>query len=197
MSVIRAIALAGCALLVTGGALLGQQAWLWGKAALAERLIERAFDAHLDDGRVHLPWRWADTWPVARLEVPRLGVRRIVLTGASGSTLAFGPGHVDGTALPNRSGNSAVAGHRDSWFAFLRELDRGDRVVLTTHDEVRVYTVVETAVRSMWDVEVLEPSAGRRLTLITCYPFDGPPRSPWRYVVTGAEERGPRPSTAS
>jgi sortase A len=184
-------------LLTTGGALLGQQAWLSVKAALAERLIERAFDAHLDDGRVHLPWRWADTWPVARLEVPRLGVRRVVLAGASGSTLAFGPGNVDGTALPNRSGNSAVAGHRDAWFAFLRDLEHGDRVVLTTHDDVRAYIVVETAVHSMWDVEVLEPSADRRLTLITCYPFEGPPRSPWRYVVTVAEERAPSPSDRS
>ena len=188
MSIIRAIVVAGFALLSTGGALLGQQAWLLVKAGVAERLIERAFVAHLEDGRVHLPWRWADTWPLARIEVPRLGVTRTVLAGASGSTLAFGPGHVDGTALPNRSGNSALAGHRDGWFAFLQELETRDRVVLTTHGEVRVYTVVETGVRSMWDVEVLEPSAGRQLTLITCYPFDGPPGGPWRYVVTAAGE---------
>jgi sortase A len=183
---------AGLALTAAGGVLLGQQAWLLAKATLAERWVEQAFEAHLDDGEVHLPWGWADTWPVACLEVPRLAVRRVVLAGASGSTLAFGPGHVDGTALPNRPGNCAVAGHRDGSFAFLRELEPGDRVVLTTRGEVRDYTVDETTVRSMWDVEVMEPTARRTLTLITCYPFDGSPGSPWRYVVTARSvERAP------
>jgi len=78
--------LLGLGLLGGGGALLGEQAWLSVKASLAERLIEHAFAAHLEDGGVHRPWRWADTHPIARLEVPRLGVERIVLAGASGSS---------------------------------------------------------------------------------------------------------------
>ena len=54
---------------------------------------------HLADGEAHPPWRWADTSPIARLEVPRLGVRRVVLAGATGAVLAFGPGHIHGVVV--------------------------------------------------------------------------------------------------
>jgi sortase A len=172
------------ALLVVGGLLLGEQAWLAGKARVARHLIDRAFDAHLSDGRAHRPWSWADTYPVGRLDVPRLAVSRTVLAGASGSSLAFGPGHVDGTAPPNASGNCVVAGHRDSWFAFLQELRPGDDVVVTTFEGRRTYRVVELDVRSMWDVEVAAPTGDSRLTLVTCYPFGGLLGSTSRYVVT-------------
>ena len=37
---------------------------------------------------------------MARLSVPRLGLERHVLAGAHGRSLAFGPGHLDGTPLP-------------------------------------------------------------------------------------------------
>jgi len=171
------------AALSCGGLLLGEQAWLAVKARLAAVLIDHALEAHLRDGAVHRPWSWADTYPVARLEVPRLGIRRHVLSGASGSSLAFGPGHVDGTAAPNTHGNCVLAGHRDSWFAFLEELRDGDRVQLRAHGSVRRYEVVETRVVSMWDAEAVEAAGREELTLITCFPFDGLLPSPWRYVV--------------
>ena len=171
--------------LAVGAGLLWEQGWLAVKAQLAASLIDRAFDAHLEDGRVHRPWRWADTHPIARLEVPRLGIRRHVLAGSSGSSLAFGPGHVDGTALPNRPGNSALAGHRDSWFAFLEQLRLGDELQVTTRDASQSYRVTELGVLSMWDTGALEPTADTRITLITCYPFEGLLRSPWRFVVVG------------
>jgi sortase A len=171
------------ALLGGGGTLLGQQAWLTCKAALAERLIDRAFEAYLEDGALHRPWSWADTHPIARLEVPRLGVERTILAGASGSSMAFGPGHLDGSAPPNRPGNCVVAGHRDSWFAFLEQLRPGDAVYLETREGRRRYRVVELSVRSMWDAEVLEGTPEHRLTLVTCYPFGGLRGSDRRYVA--------------
>ena len=61
--------------LVPGAGLLGERAWMEAKACLATRLIDRSLRAHLRDGRVHRPWSWADTHPVARLEAPRLGIR--------------------------------------------------------------------------------------------------------------------------
>ena len=171
------------ACVILGGLLLGQQVWLAVKARVAEHLIDRAFAAHLRDGESHRPWGWADTHPLGRLEVPRLAVRRTVLSGASGSSLAFGPGHVDGTAALNGSGNAVVAGHRDSWFAFLEELRIGDELVVTTRGKVRRYRVVDTAVHSMWDTELARSTGDTRLTLVTCYPFDGLVGSTRRYVV--------------
>jgi sortase A len=180
----RLLVLVSLAPLAGGAALLAEQGWLGAKAALAEQLIDRAFIAHLHDGRPHRPWNWADTHPIARLEVPRLGIRRTVLAGCSGSSMAFGPGHIDGSAEPNQPGNCALGGHRDSWFGFLRELRHGDEILLRTREGLVRYRVGRIAVRSMWDAGPLEPTEQRRLTLITCYPFDGLRRTEWRYVVT-------------
>lgn len=183
MSARRHVFVLGAAFVVLGALLLAEQAWIGGKGLLAEWLIERAFVAHLDDGEPHRPWAWADTHPVARLSVPRLGIRRTILAGAAGSSLAFGPGHVDGTAPPNREGNCVLAGHRDSWFAFLEKLHEGDDLILETRNGERRYRVVATAVRSMWDERVAAETSTRRLTLVTCYPFDGLLGSDQRYVV--------------
>jgi sortase A len=174
--------------LLASGLLLGERAWLSAKARLAAALVDAAFRQHLLDGAAHRPWSWADTHPVARLEVPRLGVRRTVLEGASGSSLAFGPGHVDGTAAPNARGNCVLAGHRDSWFAFLSRLTLGDQLRLRTRQgEVR-YEVTWAGVVSMWDRDTTAASTDRRLTLVTCYPFDGLTESEWRFVVRCREQ---------
>ena len=180
---------AALALLAPGGTLLAEQGWLAAKAFVAARLIERAFVAHLRDGGVHLPWSWADTHPVAQLEVPRLALRRTVLAGASGSSLAFGVGHLDGTAQPNEQGSCALAGHRDSWFAFLAQLRVGDELLLHTRSGVRRYRVEQLAVHGMRDTRIFASSAETRLLLITCYPFGSLRESPWRYVVTARPAR--------
>jgi sortase A len=183
MSGRRHLAVIAAACVVLGGLLLTEQGWIAAKAAVARQLIDRAYSAHLRDGREHRPWSWADTHPLARLSVPQLGVERTILAGASGASLAFGPGHVDGTARPNSAGNCVVAGHRDSWFAFLEDLRPGDELVLETRDEVRHYRVVTTEVHSMWDGEVSAGTTSTRLTLVTCYPFGALTGSDRRYVV--------------
>jgi sortase A len=167
----------------TGLVLLGGQGYLDAKAALAAVLIDRAWAEHLADGRDHRPWPWADMRPVARIEVPRIRVGRTVLSGASGESLAFGLGHVSGTALPGGPGNCAIAGHRDSWAAFMRDLKVGDEVRVRTRAGWRRYRVASLAVVAKDRIEVLEPAGAGRLTLITCYPFSGLMRSPWRLVV--------------
>jgi sortase A len=171
--------------LLFGAALLlfGEQGWLTAKACAARVLIDRAFEAHLADGKIHLPWAWADTHPLATIRVPRLGIRRVILAGASGSSLAFGPGHLDGTAQPNGVGNAVVAGHRDGAFAFLCELRRGDLVQVTTKDARVDYRVREVFVTSMWDGEVTAPSTSAELTLVTCHPVGGVLPTDARLVV--------------
>jgi sortase A len=171
------------ALVSVGSVLLTEQGWLAAKARVAKVLIDRSFAKHLGDGGAYPPWGWADMHPVARLEVPRLGVRRTVLSGGTGATLAFGPGHVHGTAPPNGDGNCAIAGHRDSWFAFLEDLRAGDRIVLRTHTGTVAYAVRDVVVADRRDGAFLAPTGEARLTLITCYPFGGLRRSDLRYVV--------------
>src|SRR6201986_1229853 len=82
-------------LALIGLILFGQGAYIHAKALLAQVLLERAFDKAIATGHLIKPWSWADTWPVARIEVRRIGASAIVLAGSSGQALAFGPGHVE------------------------------------------------------------------------------------------------------
>src|SRR5258708_1490834 len=77
-----------------GLVLVGQGVWMHAKALVAQVLLQRAFAQTLTTGKDVKPWSWADTWPVARIDIPRLGKSAIVLNGSSGQALAFGPGHV-------------------------------------------------------------------------------------------------------
>jgi sortase A len=180
------------ALLCAGGSLVGRRGYLEAKAVLARRLIDGAFAARLRDGRPHRPWAWADTYPIAILEADRLNVRRTVLAGASGSSLAFGAGHIDGTAWPNAPGHCVLAGHRDREFEFLRDLRAGDVLRLRTAGGMREYIVDGAAIVDEGDATALQATSGDRLTLVTCYPFGGLFRSSLRYVVTGAAIGKPR-----
>lgn len=171
------------ALFLAGVCLIGNQAWIRAKAVLASILIERAFAAHMEDGGSHPPWSWADTHPIARLSTGDGRISRVVLTGASGGSLAFGPGHVDGTAHPNSSGNCVIAGHRDTWFRFLKDLTPGERLILTSSAGSQSYLVEDISIVNHADTEVLDRTERTQLTLITCYPFDGLLSSEQRYVV--------------
>jgi sortase A len=152
---------------------------------LARRLLCRAWNRSLATGSGVKPWPCADTWPVAQLDAPRQGRQLMVLAGAGGRALAFGPGHVDGTPLPGEAGNAVISGHRDTHFAFLRELRSGDLLLVRSATRRMARYVVSgiEVVRSK-DVRVLLDAGDDRLTLVTCYPFNSPvPGGPLRYVV--------------
>jgi sortase A len=151
---------------------------------LAQGLLAAAWQRAAAGEARPRPWPGADTWPVARLTLPGRSPL-VVLAGASGRTLAFGPGHVDGSAAPGESGNVVVAGHRDTHFRALAGLVAGDELVLEAPGGGRrSYRVRETAVVDHRDTRPLLPSAGARLTLITCWPFDAVrPGGPLRWVV--------------
>jgi len=170
---------------VAGALQFGQGAWIHAKAQLAQILIERAWARTLAGEAAVKPWPWADTWPVAKLEAPEQGVSLLVLAGASGRTIAFGPGHQDGTPLPGAPGNSVVGGHRDTHLAFLRRLKRGDALRIQRADGTLVdYRVAVMDVLDKRDTWVARNGGGTRLTLVTCWPFDAlRAGGPERYVV--------------
>ena len=111
--------------------LFGQGAYIHAKALLAQVLLERAFAATIATGRDDKPWSWADTWPVARIEVKRLDASAIVLAGSSGQALAFGPGHVELTADAGERGVAVYSAHRDTHFRFLKDVRIGDEIAVT------------------------------------------------------------------
>ncbi len=169
---------------VLGLVLFGQGLWIHAKAVLAQALLENAFGATLASGHPVKPWSWADTWPVARIEVPRLHREAIVLAGASGQALAFGPGHVERTPDAGEEGTAVFAAHRDTSFAFLGEMRIGDEIRVTRRDgQTFRFRVTATSVVP-WDASGIDPHAdGRNLVLATCWPLDATFSGPLRYLV--------------
>ena len=172
-------------LVVVGAWQLGGGLYIQAKAVLAQHLMEDAWERTLAGEDQARPWPWADTWPVARLQVPDRGIDHIVLAGASGSSLAFGPGHVDGTASPGQHGNAVVGGHRDTHFRFLQHLQVGEQLVVQAPDgAVTTFLVGDARVVEHDDAHIELSTPSPHLTLVTCYPFDAvAPGGPLRYVV--------------
>jgi sortase A len=121
--------------------------------------------------------------PFGRLEIPRLQLSAMVVEGVGARDLHFGIGHIPGTALPGDSGNVGLAGHRDTFFRKLGQLQPQDAVTLTTLTGVFEYRVVSTSIVSPEAVEVLDPTPEPELTLLTCYPFYYVGNAPQRYIV--------------
>ena len=169
-------------LFAIGGWQLGQGLYIKAKAQLAQMLLDSAWKESLRTGTPHKAWRWADAWPVAQLAVPRLGISEIVLSNASGEALAFGPGDMSSTDLSEK-GFNAIAGHRDTHFAFLKNLHQGDEIRLTNMaGNTTIYSVTGTQIVDAPTTR-LNPEAGKGLVLVTCYPFGAVAHGPLRYLV--------------
>ena len=165
--------------------MFGESIWIIAKAQLAQLLLARAWEQRVSGTTRPKPWPWADTWPVALLRAPRLSEDHVVLAGASGRNMAFGPTHLESTGAIGDASNAVVSGHRDTHFAFLEQLEVGDRIDIDTPDAAHHrYVVEETFVVHENDLWVLEPTGRETLTLVTCFPFDAlVPGGAERYVV--------------
>ncbi len=165
---------------------LGQGAYVPAKAWVAQELMQRAWRKSGNVGGVHAPWPWADTWPVARLSAKGGSIELIVLAGGSGRTLAFGPGHMSASVLPGETGNSVIAGHRDTHFQFLKYLTIGESLLVEMPDgrnhlyRITALDVVDSR-RGSLVLDTDEPM----LSLVTCYPFESQDAGgPMRFVAS-------------
>ncbi len=169
---------------LTGLILLGQGSYIHAKAILAQILLERAFTETIATGRETKPWLWADTWPVARIEVKRIHASTIVLAGSSGQALAFGPGQVELSSEAGEPGVAVYSAHRDTHFRFLKDVKIGDDIAVTRRDgQVFLYRVTHTSVVPFDDTGIDPRADGRQLILSTSWPFDAVTPGPLRYLV--------------
>ncbi|MEE4659312.1 MAG: class GN sortase, partial [Halieaceae bacterium] len=145
---------------------LGPALWLELKATLAQQLIAAAWRA---PGEAR-PWPWADTFPLARLDLPAQQASLYVLAGGQGHALAFGPAHDSRSSLPGTRGMTVIAGHRDTHFAVLEQVALGDALQLTDktglthHYRVTDMQVVDSRRQPL-------QLSGDGLALVTCFPF--------------------------
>lgn len=176
--------LVALALLLAGATLFGQGAYMSAKAELSQILLARAWARAQDGEQAPTPWPWADTWPVARLSVPALGENTIVLAEAGGEALAFAPAHLNISPAPGSPGTSIIAAHRDTHFAFLRDVQPGHEVIVEHADGARsVFRITHTQIVHAERSGIVPEGGPARLALVTCWPFGAITPGPERYVV--------------
>lgn len=120
---------------------------------------------------------------IALLRIPKFGAkyRFVVIEGVSVADLRKGPGHYPGTAMPGKTGNFVVSGHRTTYSApFNRagELSKGDRIMVDTRTMQFVYQVTRTKIVLPTETTATAPvpfhpdkkADKRRITLTTCHP---------------------------
>lgn len=178
----------GLVLFISGAILLAHAFYMDAKAKLAQILIAHSWALSANGSHTQeftpKPWWWADTRVIAKLDIPRLQKTLYVMQDDSGESLAFGPGHLPGSARPSQSGHVMLAGHRDSHFAFLESLTVGDLIHTTNlQGKHKTYRIEQTQLFNI-NTDQLYKLDDDLLSLITCYPFDGlVPGGPMRYIV--------------
>jgi sortase A len=186
----RAVRLVARVLLTAGALALGYAAYVAIHTHAYQAMEQRRFEEARPDASA-VP-AVVEGRVIGEVLIPRLGLRAIMVEGDSAAILQRAVGHLADTALPGESGNVVLAGHRDTFFRPLKRVHAGDAITLKTRDGDFKYVVESTAVVPPSAVHVLQPAAGRTLTLITCFPFSYVGPAPDRFVVRAREMKAPR-----
>jgi len=181
------------ALIVIGVLCLGYFLYSYAEERLYQSFENQQLDAILQDGapaegRAITPRRPAPApgSTIGRIEIPRLKVSAVIRAGSDARTLRLAVGYIPGTALPGERGNVGLAGHRDTFFRKLRDINPDDEIRVTTRDGVFRYYVQRTNIVQPKDVWVLNATDYPALTLVTCYPFTYVGSAPQRFIVRAA-----------
>lgn len=175
-------------LIIAGLWTFGSGLWIFLKAELAQVLLEHSFERSVVTGQSVKPWSWADTAPLARIQAKRLGKSSVILNGASGQALAFGPGHLSDTPYPGERGTAVLAGHRDTHFTWIKELFPGDELQIEMIDGSKLTYAVRRAWIARYDQAGIDAAADEHLiALTTCFPFDSIERGDRRYIVEAVQ----------
>jgi len=159
------------------------------KAVVAQLLLERAFERSVATHRPMKPWPWADMAPVARISIPRLGLREVALDSGSGQALAFGPTFLPSAAAPGAPGTAVAAAHRDTHFRGLKDIRIDDLIIIEGIDGTSTTYRVDSLQVSRWDrFAVSTDRLATRLALVTCYPFGATSHGPMRFIVQATKE---------
>ena len=119
----------------------------------------------------------------ADLIIDKVSINIPVFHGDSEEQLLKGAGHFNGSKFPGEGSNVVLAGHRNSVFKGLKNVSKGDIIVLNTTYGKYVYKISEIKIVKGTDNSIVQPLDTEKLTLYTCYPFVYIGNAPNRYVV--------------
>jgi sortase A len=123
----------------------------------------RALNRRTDDGQ-----------PLGRISIPSIGLSSVVVAGTGTSDLRLGPGHYPGTPLPGARGTVAIAGHRTTYGAPFRKLDKlsnGDRIEVRMPYGTFTYRVEQRRIVAPTAIWVTRRKSYDRLILSACHPL--------------------------
>jgi len=112
--------------------------------------------------------------PVGRIRIPAIGLNRVVVDGTDGASLRTGPGHYPATPLPGAHGTVAIAGHRTTYGAPFRRIDRirpGQTITVDMPYGRFAYRVERTRVVAPTATWVTQRVSYDRLVLSACHPL--------------------------
>jgi sortase A len=118
--------------------------------------------------------RTEDGQPLGRIRIPSIGVSSVVVAGTGTADLRLGPGHYPGTPLPGARGTVGVAGHRTTYGAPFRKLDKlgkGDRIEMRMPYGTFVYRVEQRRIVAPTAIWVTRRTSYDRLILSACHPL--------------------------
>ena len=125
-----------------------------------------------------------DRMLLGRLEIPSVNMNVMMREGVDAPSLRKAAGHLPSSALPGKTGNVVVLGHRDTFFRPLRGIAQGDPIRVRTRSGSFRYIVDSIQiVEPERSLELPPDMPAASLTLITCFPFDYAGPAPRRFVV--------------
>ncbi|MEO8371543.1 MAG: class D sortase [Candidatus Solibacter sp.] len=154
------------------GAVLGIVAWQGQETALTEWESRTAEEGTANAGQ-----------ELTRLSLPEQGAEFFVWEGATKKNLLFGPARVAQSSAPGANGNCIIAAHRDTHFRILKDVKKGQPIVLEHGGQTFHYRVSALHIVGAADNTYYRPTRGPVLTLVTCYPFSYLGRAPKRFIV--------------
>jgi sortase A len=113
-----------------------------------------------------------------------------VYDGTSDAILDLAAGRIEDTALPGTPGNVGIAAHRDGFFRVLKDIKQGDTLDLDTPVALEHYRVEWIKITTPEDISVIDPTPGRAVTLVGCYPFYHQGAAPQRFIVRAVPVAG-------
>ena len=112
---------------------------------------------------------------IGRLKIPKIGVSQVVVEGTKTGDLMRGPGRYDDSSLPGLPGTTAVAGHRTTYgapFRNVNKLKRGDRMTFEMPYGKFTYETIRTRIVDPGNYAVTRSVRGQdRLVLTACHPL--------------------------
>jgi sortase A len=116
----------------------------------------------------------ADGQALGRIRIPRIGASFVVVKGTDAGDLRKGPGSYPQTPLPGAPGTTAIAGHRTTYGAPFRHIDRlteGNTITVTMPYGRFTYRVQSKRIVGPDAIWVINRVGYDRLVLSACHPL--------------------------